>query len=742
MSTLIKQSRLLFIICTILFGSFQFANAQIATGGEGGGKGGDGTKLPTKVDYHISIFKPCKTQIHSYVEFIINDEWDINRIKDIVVRDKYNKENVHVLKDTYEVDVFNVQQSEKEENPVLEVMVRGEKDVVLQQFEIPVRRADDGMMDVTGRMHDYLYDFTNNKKTLTNMWFYFCDKLLSRVELFAFFQEYMNLTEEQTCMMIERYAETFGVEFDEEIKESEYYKLLCQLFEEYYKEIHGDDEEEEEDCLCKLIRTKSTALNANKNNSSATDECTDYDAYIDAEQHDEKNNDNDLIFSQGRLGAAKAAQLYMHYDGVDSSPDSWTIATKLGRSSLRFSLVCVDPVTIEANFENCESCDKKVKINYGYFAEYQLFSATHSCFGCTQQAKGVIEDFALLAVDLNGETDFLMEDGRRFETSCDWDDNTDPTLQETISDIPAIVGQVTAAFTAPSVETITAAVGGLVDFWEDNLQEDGCDEQFFPAPIELRGNKDYILKPGMFLTASMVTGATFGGKVKNHGEILLRNNSDAFITGILTTIPNEEGEVPEYCDCEQIGSYVLASLDSFTPEVEEEDESSGIDAEWDELFSKSPWGNIALKNDVGEIIGGSEEWHGAFDMAGCCAVVIPCQSDCVYIRGCDEIEIGYSQSDDIFGSSQGLLSEGVDQDVNIYPNPLKRGESLDIAIADPSLVNTIQILNLQGAVVQQIDVADNANIYLNTNAFQSGLYIVAVNYVDGSRGLKKISIVE
>lgn len=750
MNTLFKQSRLLFIICTILFGSFQFGTSQISSA-YGDGKGGEGPSGPpiemgTAIDYHIAVFKPCKEKVHTYVEFLINNEDYKKRISSIIVKDGNDEKNVHILKDKFEVDVFNVKPAKEGADPILQVSVRGEKDEILQEFEIPVRRAGDGMIDVSDKMHDYLYEFSNGKKSLTNLWFFFCDKLLSRVQLFAFFQEFLDLSEEETCKMVAMYAETFGVEFDQEIKETFYYQLLCMLFEQYYEENfggNGGNGGDDDKCICNLIRTKSTATNSNKNNSSATDECTDYDAYRSIEQLDNKPNDNDRIFSQGRLGAAKAGQVYMHYDGVDSSPNNWQESIIGGRSTLRFSSVCVDPVTIEANLDNCESCDKRVKINYGYYSKSFLYSATHACFLCDQRAKGVLEEFAMVAVDDNGETDILMTDAQRFETQCDWDNDADPTLQETISDIPAIVAQVTAAFTAPSVATITTAVSGLVTFWENNFQESGCDEEFGTSPIELVGNKEYILEPGHFLTASMVTGATFAGKIVNHGELLLRNNSDGFLTGILTTIPNEDGEVPDYCDCEKIGSYVLASLDLFPAPSISQEENSGWDGEWSQLYDHSPFGEIALKTEVGDIIGSSGEWLGAFDMAGCCSVVIPCQSDCVFLRGCgDDIEIGYSQSDDIFGSSQGLLSEGVDQDIKMYPNPLKRGESLDIAIADPTVVTDIQIMNLQGAMVQNINVDGNGNIYLNSNSFQSGLYIVVVNYVDGSRGLKKISIVE
>ena len=714
------------------------------------GQKGDDPIPPGEADiitagHHISVLNDdCSEVVHAFVQLYLKES-DKERVSKVVIHDKNNPSNSRELNSDLEADIFNIKpSSEGEKAPLLVASLYNKNGIIVAKKEIEVKRADDGMIDVRDKMDAYLAEFSEIKGgggVNANLWFYFCDKLLSRVEIFAFFQEFLDLTEEESCDMIKLYAEVFGVAFDQEIKESVYYKILCQLFEIYNEEIGSGDPTNDDNCVCNLIRTKSSAQSFHKNSGAPqTDDCVDYNSYIDAEQHDSKNNDNDLSWSEGRQGAAKAAQLYLNYDGVDSSPDNFEITTSIGSSTLRFRSVCVDPVTVTANLEECETCDKEVTIDYGYFSSAQMFSATHACFGCDEGAKGVMEEYAsVFVVNGDNENEVLYNEGKRYETACDWDDDV-PSLGETLTDATTLAVTIAAAIAAPSIQTIGLAAVELVGFFENNIQESGCDELFYPQPVGGSGSKTYTLKPGTSLLAAITSGTTFGAKVINHGEVLMRTNSDFYLTGVLTSIPNENGDIPDYCECELVGSYVVGSLDQDTPQIPNEDENSGINPKWNQLFDNAPLGLVTMRQYAGEIIGTSANWQGAFQEAGCCAVVLPCDSDCVYVTGCgDDVQIGYG-ADNQEGSIE-ILSKVNEGSINVFPNPLYEGQALEIEMQNPEDVSNINIMNISGQMVQDITINDDYNISINTNGLNQGVYMVVINFIDGSRDIKRVSIV-
>ena len=710
-------------------------------------KGGESPPIEediVTIDHHISIFSDdCLDVVHTYVQLYLSDI-DKERVSTITIHDKDNPSNIKYVNEELEAELFNINQSlVGEKAPALIATVYSNEGTPINEYEVAVKNADDGMIDVTKKMDQYLEEFSAKKDTdKINLWFFFCDKLLSRVELFAFFQDYLDLTVEESCDMIKMYAQVFGQDFDEEIEESAYYLALCELFEQYNEEIGTGGDDDPDKCICKMIRTKSSAQSFHKNSgASGSDDCSDYDSYIIAEQHDSKPNDNDLSFSEGRQGAAKAAQLYLNYDGVDSSPDNWKITTSIGSSTIRFRSVCIDPVTVTANLEECETCDKEVTIDYGYFSTAKLFSATHACSFCDEGAKGVMEEYASVFV-VNGESEneILFNQGKRYETECDWDDDVQ-SLDETLTDATALAVTIAAAIAAPSIQTIGLAAQQLVSFYENNIQEEGCDEFFFPQPISGNGSKTYILKPGTSLLAAITSGTTFGAKVINHGEVLLRTNSDFYLTGVVKSIPNDAGEVPDYCDCELLASYVVGSLDQDTPQIPNEDENTGINPKWNQLFSAAPLGLLTMRQYAGEIIGTSADWQGAFEEAGCCSVIIPCDSDCVFVRGCgDDVQIGYS-SEDQNGSIE-MLSELNEGSINVYPNPAREGQVLEITMLNPEDVSSISIMNISGKMIQDVSIDNDYNVSVNTTGFNQGIYIVVINFIDGSRDYKRVSIIK
>jgi len=712
---------------------------------------------PLQVNYEYLLLDMCNGKTSAYLKFYQDTISDsITRITRVDVKTiKQAIETVRTHISDNETEIFDLVPSN--DFIEFEVKVYDNKGGITTR-NIKLSTKEDGMVNVTERLYKYIDEYT---KTKTSAYTFWCGKKVSKVELFAFFQKFLKLTPQKMCDMVTKYNQIVGTSFTQTtVQNNAWLQKMCELFTEFHNNF-GPEGGPSGDCLCKMIRTKQSALNVQgEPNYSEEDGCMNYTADTDAKNFDNKPNDNDLIFSQGRIGAAKAARMHIFYDGVDSSPTNFKTPLHQGWSTIRYRLVCVDPVTITPNLENCKTCKKQVEVEYGYYSKTFLTAHAYSCTFCTQGAWISIEDWAMMFVTKNGiQQDSIIQGQKKFNAICDNPD--EPAIDSVLTSANSLVSAITTAIGSATTANIFAAVTAAISFYQTAFAETLCDELNLDDYTLFSGQKRYDMAPGDELKFTIVSNATFGGRVKNHGEAIGQINSDFYLATVLTTIPDETGGVPAYCECEKIGAYALGSLNTSSEHIPPVDEADNTnESNWSLVFDDPPFGLSTMQQLTGSFIGSFGPWPGAFETNNCCDVKIRCMSDCVALTGCgpnpdvsrvintnenlsevallNEIISGTNLS--INNSKIALSNRSDVNKIRMYPNPLTTN---DLTIENQTILglNTILIFDMKGLRVfeQKFDLLkENTLTNISLPNLSTGMYIVLLSDENGNSYWNKI----
>ncbi|MBK8474711.1 MAG: hypothetical protein IPL33_22420 [Sphingobacteriales bacterium] len=501
-----------------------------------------------------------------------------------------------------------------------------------------------GIVDVSEKLNQYLDGFSGSHSSIIT---YFCNLPISGVQLLAFFQDFLHLSPKQICDMIDLHNHVIGTPFENwdllnnvDVATT---TLTCDLLDAYLENLlsssgGGEPAGGGTNCACNLIRTNSSALNANAGQvSQPTDSCKLYLPYIDAHNYDPDgaDNDDDLIFSYGRLGAAKAGAVELFYDGSDDSPD-WSANMAEGWSTLRFRSICVDPNTLDPDLSNCSSCRKKVEVEYGYHSNIELFAQKMACVLCPEKAEVTIEDWAMLVMQHNNNTQIVRKAAKSHQAVCGFD-TTDATIQTVLTDLPSVINAVSNAISQFSVTNVITAATEVVSFFENSILEDACGAYVIEQYTLMAGDTIVYLNPGEQLILTLISNAKFGGKIINHGVARGKLNSDFRLAGVLNTLADETGTVPAYCDCEKIASYVVGALDPFEPSTDfTVDEPDNEQTDWTTIFENAPIGGLyTMQQLVGSFIGVAGYWGrcNSVEWLLRCRYSMPFRL-CI-LRGCD-----------------------------------------------------------------------------------------------------------
>mgnify|MGYP000910415887 CR=1 FL=1 len=716
------------------------------------------------VNYDYMLLDMCNGKTAAYLKFyqdtISDSASHIIRIDVTTINQIINTTRTQISEN--ETEIFDLVPIN--EYLEFEIKIYYNKGHIITQ-RIKISTKEDGMVNVTERLYKYIDHFTNTRVSAYTFW---CGKKISKVELFSFFQKFMSLTPDQICNMVTRYNQVMGANFKDPNKiDLIWLNNMCKLFNEFHNNFGLGGGGGGNECLCKMIRTKQSALNVQgEPNYSEEDGCMNYTADTDAVNFDTKANDNDLVFSQGRLGAAKAARMHIFYDGVDSSPTNFKTPLHQGWSTIRYRLVCVDPVTISPNLENCKPCKKQVEIEYGYYSKTFLTAQAYSCVLCTQGAWITIEDWAMMFVTKNGvQQGDIIQGQKKFEATCDEPDT--PAIDSVLTSANSLVDAVKTAIGSASTANIFAAAQATVTFYQTFIAETLCNELNLDEYTLFSGQNTYDFVPGDELKFTIVSNATFGGRVKNHGEAIAQINSDFYLATVLTTIPNEEGEVPVYCECEKIAAYVLGSLDTSVEDIPpvDEDGEDGADcntceSNWTVVFDDAPLGLGTMQQLTGSFIGSFGPWPGAFETTNCCDVKIKCMSDCVALTGCGpypDVSRISNANDNVSEISlvneilkEPALREGANSSllklrseinhIKIYPNPVYLNEMTIESDNDLSL-KSIELFDMRGTKVfnQNLDAHSEQKIStVELPNLQSGVFILILTDSVGNKFWNKI----
>lgn len=734
------------------------------------------------LDFHAATLSLCKESFHVYLDFNTNPYWNdhmqVNSpISTIVVYPSNDPTKRRELRNIHEVEFFNLEATKGEIPFTVSTLDKNGNLLSKREIRVGTKKVK-GIVDVSEKLNRYLDGFSESKQSIIT---YFCNIPISGVQLLAFFQDFLHLSPEQICDLLDLHNQVMGAPLEnwDSLNNMEITTttLTCGLLNAYLESLTtssggGEPAGGGDDCACNLIRTNSSALNASVGqNSQPTDSCKLYSPSLFAYNYDPDgaDGDDDLIFSYGRLGAAKAGAVELFYDGSDDSPD-WSADIAEGYSMLRFRSVCVNPNTLDPDLSNCSACRKKVEVEYAYSSNIELFAKSMTCVLCPQKAEVTVEDWAMLVMQHNNNTQIVQKAARSHQAVCEFD-TSEATIQTVLTDLPGVVTAVSNAIGQFNVANVVTAATEVISFLENSFIEDACNAYVIKHYTLLVGDTTVYLNPGEQVVFTLISNATFGGKIVNHGVARGKLNSDFRMAGVLGTLADENGTVPEYCDCEKIASYVVGAMNPFEPSTDFIiDEPDNEQTDWTSIFENAPLGGLyTMQQLVGSFIGVSGYWGDAFELGCCDDVVIPCHSDCVFLRGCDGNPIigkmSGSGTTPLIGFNFEDLSQNIQlattddktngnlvqktrkaetsklqnvSSVRVFPNPIDDKQLLNIVLDKGFSIAQAQLFDLSGRLIQtDISYNDNTAI-LHTHSLENGTYLLYLKDAQANIYLKQI----
>ena len=763
----IMNKKLLFVIVSVFLASILFGQRPGPTDDKDPVKTNEEQSTYVVINWQKAHLKLCDSTYHIYFKVDI-DSLAIQNETEIWVYPKNLKSQLkrfNKLKgvSSIEMEFYNLTASEDFVEIMLETKNTSNEKNHLMELKVPLVN-DEGIVDVTTNMGAEIDSFMNTKDT--SMFVFFCGKRISVIELLSFFTDYLDLTPEQTCEMIRIHNEYAETRLDSTRQDTSVSvnvtPKLCSVLKKWQEYILNPPQNNPPAglCKCKLVRTKADAANIGVASVSLENDCKNYNPVIFQDHYlpgKWNGNDDDLMLLSGKMGAAKGEMLYLYVDGADNIPDIKKIVSpKEGYGLLTFRSVCVDPAALVISVDNCPDCKKEIELQYKYSSRGTAYAwEGNNLFG-NEKISLTLEEFATMIVANNGLVEVLDTLGYKLTVECDanggW--NMDTLLNKGLGLYNAIKDLSDVASVVNAAQLVVTIISNVI--------KPGC-QQLHTENQQMSGTKTYTLMPGQRFTALLYSDSHFRGRgqssVMGYASIL----SDYYITAVLKSIPDENGKVPEYCECEAIASYVWGSLDGHTPPDKKprDKDKKHLWPDFDDMFNYPPLGEGDIKQLIGSFIGTAAEWGDLFQNAGCCSVVIPCHADCVYLRlgaGCNADDFPWSGklADIVINSDvKTEIKDAVlpDQPVNktkesanavnekyinfaqtygkdlyIFPNPAQealfysyRGKDLKV------FPTSVSLFDLSGKMIYHYDdfeCKDNCTFHIDIDNLGKGTYIL------------------
>lgn len=633
---------------------------------------------------------------------------------------------------------------------------------------------EEGIVDVTDHLGAWIDRYMDQGTAAGGLMTSFCGKEISQIELVAFFKDYFGWSEVQICNFVQQFNLFTSISSGSVNVYNTHFGILCTILEDWQSIITGDGGDEEE-CHCKLIRTDSDAGLVGYNYLTVSDGCKNYNQKL-YEKHFlpgswTGNDDDDLLLLSGRMGAAKGEIFYAYTDGCEDLPkinddgDNGIQNPQEGYGYIKFKSLCIDPLSASIPVHNCMDCKKEINLMYNYSSYGHTYArkGSHICGIFRNNRMGVtMEEFAALVIDNNKETKIEDQMGYKLVVDCnaksEWglDSilNTGKKFYEIVKDLSGIGSYVDAALIIGNV------IGAIIDAQ--------CEQISFKSK-KMEGTKTYILNPGERFSATLFSQSVYRARGALSGTAWATNLSDYFLTAVVKTIPDTSTyRIAPYCVCETIATYSWGSLGDQLPSGKRprDRDKTQYWPEFDDMYKQAPHSIGEIKGIIGSFIGlesGVQDWKGKFENAGCCAVIVPCHADCVYIIDCGSEapeeqgrpDIGIRQISQLNVETLKSISQKIDSNdpvvlraietsksVKVYPNP---GQGKFVVEIVPNSFKQVatgwEVFDMTGQKIISEQGFNKGNlnrheIDLENNV--AGQYIIRVIFEDGTYTLHKV----
>ncbi len=642
---------------------------------------------------------------------------------------------------------------------------------------------EQGITNISVDLDRRLGQFTNNVTPNGNgpsLVESFCGESVNVIEFITLLEGILDLTQVQVCELISVFTNYNSSTFTQGNGYLTIDGTLCQLLLDWEDNIktdgnNGGNNDEENDCACEMIITNTTANHHGWKDRSVDNECFDYIARHDdfnyGKKGSTKRKGTNIKWSEAVMGASHAAAYATYADMGRGTSHPFNKTTNLGKSTLSYRMVCVDPSTIAPDIANCSSCKKRVTLRYHYSAEIMTRAQKGGyLWGSNEMSHTTVTDWAVFSItDDRGNIIDTMTHAITAASECADENGQADSLDSLLASTGSLSMQILTALESEfDIESAVGIADEVLDIAQTFLFTGSCDAQQEIQESFFDGTISFNLEPGIRYTAQIASGAGFSGRSRQEAETIAYAISDVVLAGYVETLVDSTGQVPEYCECEKLANYVVGSMEDEVltdPPQHDTDDELGDEPFWSSVTNNYPYGWGTLKVMAGEHIGLAGNWGDVFEVIGCCEVDIPCHADCQYLRGCDDVipssnRISTNEPNKNTTYPQTILEEVQDTKDTITPEPSPKPSSLDkisyiknnLYKVYPSPVNDILtferdksltldaeliIYSKSGQIVLTSKILkEDKLVKLNIALLQPGIYFLAYKDIKNKKILK------
>ncbi len=707
--------------------------------------------LEPVLPYHISVLDLCDGKKDVYIKIDPTDGYNritkaYTKVKTIFIaphvenRGSFDPKDFSVMTDSFEIEMYGLTPSDG----VLQfdVVALDESFNVMVMKTIHENISKSGSVKVSSRLKKYLDDWYRDDVP-DDLFTYFCGKRISKVELLSFFQEFLDLTEQQICDMILRFEDISSSKWTGGVVILDWRDILCSVLDEWLADSTDTTGDE---CKCKVVLSKAAASHSNKEGGaeakigdSEAHNCPDIDHPFEDDLYwgDEAPVPNHLEFDQNWtniLWGFQGAASMMTMDIGCNYGEHWQPNAHVGAagglwSAITFTMYCYDPPFTST--KDC-GCTKNVNVEFEYASNARggsdsknggLFETYGSVSGTIEQnAYAVMTQYGTKGSDTKPKSTILDSGWARIKTSCLESSEANDTnsvftqIGDIIVMITTAVKNASGKFTPEDIEkyfTGAQEIGDAVNnlIWESNACHNFIDTGY----VLLQGSESCTLTSDYNnVTFSIISDVHAKAIVnEDYADLNLKVLSDFYLAGALLS----DGDGESCCN-DASGAYVIGNMSEF------ENDNLG-EPKFDGLYQ---WGERPLSFDqrkVGMFYFGIDPQFLplVFGYPEACQPQVDCYYECGYWAECE----------DSIPANPIIL--GIDNGFNIdyakcfiYPNPTDGKVELFVTnVNREDFFGEIKIINLTGKLLMQfnnVEIADGKSISLNLTKLQSGTYFI------------------
>gem|GEM_PF-2652174 len=435
--------------------------------------------------YYVTLLKKCNDKGDVYFEFGPKPK-DLGGIKQSPIAQiqvqslsEMGKSLVLSPSQDFRGEIYDLNTTGKDKLG-FQVTYLGAGSQILTSFKISVSTEKKGDVSVTDQLYHEIRNMGPQQGVAVpnpepDIFTHFCGKKFYKVQLLAFYQDFLGLTEQQMCELQVLFQANNLVYQSNELLE--WTNQYCSLLQQFWGSFVNDDPgPNDPPCRCKLIKS-TTFIDHSIGNTTGSplDPCptvapieSSYTYAIGGDSR-MREDENWVIFTRGYMGAAKSLfAITHHFEGGDNPipqiSDTY-LSVNLLKSSLSFLMKCYDPVGLK--IDTACVCTKEVEFfgNYISYARGEAGTDGNFIGSGNGKVKSCMQDYAMIFKVNKNEFVPLSSGIADFCVECESTDTTN--IFSSLGDVASGLEEAVTAFAGPfaldKIDDYLNAAGDVYD---------------------------------------------------------------------------------------------------------------------------------------------------------------------------------------------------------------------------------------------------------------------------------------